>query len=65
MNTDTTALETHRLFTAKTDGTITPEEHERLAALLKESAEARREWFAFQDADAGIGTASLRTRVSP
>jgi len=46
--------ELHRLFVAKTDGTISPEDHERLSALLKESAEARREWFAFQDAEAAL-----------
>jgi hypothetical protein len=46
--------ELHRLFIAKADGTITSEEHERLAGLLKDSADARREWFAFQDAEAGL-----------
>ncbi|EDY19634.1 LamG domain protein jellyroll fold domain protein [Chthoniobacter flavus Ellin428] len=54
MNPELNSQEWHRLFTAKADGTITPEEHERLAALLKESAEARREWFAFQDAEAAL-----------
>lgn len=46
--------ELHRLFVAKADGTITPEEHERLGAVLKGSAEARRLWFVFQDAEAGL-----------
>jgi Concanavalin A-like lectin/glucanases superfamily len=46
--------ELSRLFAAKADGSITPEEHELLSAALKESAEARREWFAFQDAEAGL-----------
>jgi hypothetical protein len=46
--------EWHRLFIAKADGTITADDHERLARLLKDSAEARREWFAFQDAETGL-----------
>ncbi len=46
--------EWHRLFVAKADGTISPEDHEHLSALLKESAEARSQWFAFQDAEAGM-----------
>lgn len=54
MKSDPNFVEMHRLFAAKADGTITPEEHERLSALLKESAEARREWFAFQDAESAI-----------
>lgn len=54
MNPELSPQELHRLFTAKADGTITPEEHERLASLLKESVELRREWFAFQDAEAAL-----------
>jgi ferric-dicitrate binding protein FerR (iron transport regulator) len=54
MKSDPNFVEMHRLFAAKADGTITPEEHERLATLLKESAEARREWFAFQDAESAL-----------
>jgi hypothetical protein len=46
--------ELHRLFVAKTDGTITPEDHARLCALLKESAEVRKLWFVFQDTEAGL-----------
>ena len=46
--------ELHRLFAAKADGTITPEEHESLNTALKESTEARREWFEFQDAEAAL-----------
>ncbi len=46
--------ELHRLFVAKTDGTITPEDHTRLCALLKESAEVRKLWFVFQDTEAGL-----------
>jgi hypothetical protein len=47
-------LELHRLFAAKADGTITPEEHEQLCAKLKESAEVRARWFAFQDVEDGV-----------
>ncbi|MEP6673151.1 MAG: hypothetical protein ABJF10_28635, partial [Chthoniobacter sp.] len=54
MNSESNPHELHRLFTAKTDGTITPEEHERLSALLKDSAEVRQQWFAFQDAEAAL-----------
>lgn len=54
MNTKTDTFELHRLFTAKADGTITPEEHDQLALLLKDSAHVRREWFAFQDAEAAL-----------
>ncbi|HEY1171213.1 MAG TPA: LamG-like jellyroll fold domain-containing protein [Verrucomicrobiae bacterium] len=46
--------ELHQLFVAKTDGTITPEDHERLCALLKGSAEARKLWFVFQDTETGL-----------
>ncbi len=52
--------ELHRLFIAKADGTITPEDHERLCILLKESAATREEWFAFQDAEAGLQAWSQR-----
>ncbi len=44
----------HRLFVAKMDRSISPEDHERLSTLLMESADARREWFAFQDAEAAL-----------
>lgn len=54
MNIEPNAQEIHRLFVAKADGTITPEEHERLSVLLKESAEVRSAWFAFQDAEAAL-----------
>jgi hypothetical protein len=54
MSPTTDPQELHRLFVAKADGTITLEDHARLAALLKETAEARHEWFAFQDAEAGL-----------
>lgn len=47
-------LEWQRLFAAKADGTISPAEHEQLTVLLKESPEARREWFAFQDAESAL-----------
>jgi len=51
MNSKPNPQELHRLFVAKADGAITSEDHERLAMLLKESAETRQEWFAFQDAE--------------
>jgi len=54
MNTGLDRTELHRLFVAKTDGTITPVEHETLSALLKNSAEARQLWFAFQDTEAAL-----------
>lgn len=54
MNSESNSHELHRLFTAKADGTITAEDHERLSTLLKESAEIRRQWFAFQDAESGL-----------
>jgi len=54
MRVESTDHELHRLFAAKADGAITPEEHESLGAALRESADARREWFAFQDAEAGL-----------
>jgi hypothetical protein len=52
--TKTNDPEWHRLFAAKADGTISPEDHERLCALLKDSAAARRDWFAFQDAESAL-----------
>ena len=63
MNDPTPLDELHRLFIAKTDGTITAGEHERLTALLKNSADARREWFAFQDAEAGLLAWSQRAAL--
>lgn len=54
MNPESNPPELYRLFTAKADGTIIPEDHERLSALLKKSAEARRQWFAFQDAESAL-----------
>ncbi len=56
-------VELHRLFVAKADGTITPEDHERLTALLKESADTRRAWFEFQDAEAALFAWSQRETV--
>lgn len=44
----------HRLFAAKADGTISEEEHARLTGLLKESAEVRAQWYAFQDAEEAL-----------
>lgn len=52
--------ELHRLFTAKADGVITPEEHDRLNTLLKDSADVRQQWFAFQDAESALLAWSLR-----
>ncbi len=52
--------ELHRLFAAKADETITPEEHENLCALLKDSADVRHQWFSFQDAEAGLQAWSQR-----
>jgi len=46
--------ELHRLFVAKADGTITPEEHAKLTAVLTGSAAARRGWFMFQDSEASL-----------
>jgi len=54
MNADLDSSEMHRLFAAKADGTIAPEEHERLSTLLRNSANARQEWFAFQDAESAM-----------
>ncbi len=54
MNTDPSHREWHRLFIAKADGTISADEHDQLAILLKESPEARHEWFAFQDAETAL-----------
>ncbi len=54
MKTRPNDQELHRLFVGEADGTISPEEHERLCALLKDSAEVRCEWFAFQDAESAL-----------
>ncbi len=54
MNTPSTPHEWLRLFAAKADGTISPDDHTRLNALLLDSADARRAWFEFQDAEAGL-----------
>lgn len=54
MNPASNEQDLHHLFTAKADGTIAPEEHERLCAVLKDSANARQQWFAFQDAEAAL-----------
>ena len=49
-----TDQELHRLFVGKADGTISSEDHERLTELLKESADIRGRWFAFQDAESAL-----------
>ena len=54
MSQELDRLELHRLFVAKTDGTISPEDHNQLCHLLKSSAEARKLWFTFQDTEAAI-----------
>ncbi|WP_038160414.1 LamG-like jellyroll fold domain-containing protein [Verrucomicrobium sp. BvORR106] len=48
------SAELHRLFMAKADGHITAEDHERLSQMLKTSAEARRQWYAFQDVESAL-----------
>lgn len=60
MNTEPNHHELHRLFVAKADGTISSEDHLCLCALLKRSAEARQQWFAFQDAEEGLRSWSQR-----
>jgi ferric-dicitrate binding protein FerR (iron transport regulator) len=54
MSMEPDQTELHRLFVAKADGTITPEDHDRLSALLKSSSQARQLWFGFQDAEAAL-----------
>ena len=42
------------LFSAYTDGTITPQEHAELQSLLGEDSGARQLWFLHQDMEAGL-----------
>jgi hypothetical protein len=63
MNFSPTDPELLRLFAMKADGTITPEDHEKLCVLLTESPEARREWFAFQDAEDALQSWAQRATL--
>lgn len=44
----------HDLFCQAADGSLTPEQSERLVSLLRESKRARRRWFEFQDFECGL-----------
>lgn len=63
MDHDSQQREWQRLFIAKADSIITAEDHQKLTQLLKDSAEARREWFAFQDAETALCEWSQRDAV--
>ncbi|HSI62210.1 MAG TPA: hypothetical protein VLE43_03805, partial [Candidatus Saccharimonadia bacterium] len=63
MNSSPTDHELLRLFATKADGTITPEDHEKLCSLLTESPQARREWFAFQDAEDALQSWAQRATL--
>lgn len=58
MNSDRHRL--HDLFGAQSDGTITPEQHAELQALLRQDAATRRLWFLHQDVDAGLREFALK-----
>ncbi|HSJ02416.1 MAG: LamG-like jellyroll fold domain-containing protein [Verrucomicrobium sp.] len=60
MNPASDPNELHRLFMAKADGEISAADHERLNALLRESAETRRQWYAFQDVESALFSWSQR-----
>ncbi|WP_075087704.1 FecR domain-containing protein [Verrucomicrobium spinosum] len=51
---DFDSAELHRLFMAKADGHISAEDHAQLSHMLKNSAEARRQWYAFQDVESAL-----------
>lgn len=57
--------EWHRLFNAALNDTLTPEEHEQLAALLKTSAEARQLWFLYHDNECGLAELKPRGVTAP
>src|SRR5438067_2046094 len=63
MNAASNDQELNRLFCAKADASITPEEHDRLCTLLKNSREIRQQWFAFQDAETALLAWSQRETV--
>ena len=48
-----------RQFGALTDGTISEADHQQLQESLRDSAEARRLWFLFNDIEAGLAGAPL------
>ena len=48
-----------RLFGALSDGTISEADHQRLQETLRDTAEARRRWFLFNDIEAGLAGAPL------
>ncbi len=54
-----------QLFGAHTDGTLTPEEHAELQALLRADPAARRLWFLHQDVQAGLHDLMQQTDAAP
>ena len=50
-----------RLFGALSDGTINEADHQRLQETLRDSAEARRLWFLFNDIESGLASAPVVT----
>lgn len=54
-----------RLFGGFSDGTLSDAEMEQLQTALRESAEARRLWFLFNDVEAGLASVHAASTVVP
>ncbi len=61
MNLDRDEL--FRLFGALGDGTISAADHERLQQTLRDDAEARRQWFLFNDLESGLASLPVTQAV--
>lgn len=54
MNSDFDPKELHVLFAELSDDKLSPEKHDRLETLLKDSPQARKQWFLFCDVETGL-----------
>ena len=52
-----------RLFGALSDGTISEADHQRLQETLRDTAEARRRWFLFNDPALVVMDCTIKTAL--
>ena len=54
MSSEIDSTELHSLFAEWTNHTITPQQHQRLQAMLLQTPQARQEWFLYCDVETGL-----------
>ena len=54
MNNEFDSAELHLLHTELSNHSITPERHNRLESILRQSPQARQQWFLFCDVESGL-----------